>query len=80
MTNWTGMRMHRSREGVCVNHVVQFQSCDGGSYCKPLGEMAALILSLANCGIPVCSDDGGGNSLKAEPMCTTKIIMADCPW
>ena len=36
--------------------------------------MAALILSLANCEIPIWSDDGAGNSLKAEPMCTTKTV------
>ena len=43
-------------------------------------KMAALIMSPANCEIPVLSDDGAGNLLKAEPMCTMKTIVADCPW
>ena len=28
----------------------------------------------------VWSDDGAGNLLKAEPMCTTKTAVAGCPW
>ena len=30
--------MLSSREGVCGNNAVQFQSCDGSSYCTALGE------------------------------------------
>ena len=36
MTSLTGMRMHSSREGVCGNNAVQFQSCDGSNYCIAL--------------------------------------------
>ena len=38
MTSWSGMHMHSSREGVCGNNIVQFQSCDGSSYCTALGK------------------------------------------
>ena len=51
MSSRTGMRMGSSREGICGNNAVQFQSCDGSSYCTALGEKALLILSLANCEI-----------------------------
>ena len=30
--------------------------------------------------VTVWSDDGAGNSLKAEPMYTEKTVVADCPW
>ena len=42
-------------------------------------KMASLILFPANCEIPFLSDDGAGNSLKAESMCTTKTVVADRP-
>ena len=32
------MRTRSSREGVCENTAMQFQSCDGSSYCTMLGE------------------------------------------
>ena len=38
MTSQTGMCMHYSRDGVCGNNAVQFQSCDGSSYCTVIGE------------------------------------------
>ena len=38
MNSRTGIRMRSSREGVCGNDAVQFQSCDGSSYCTALGE------------------------------------------
>ena len=38
MTSWMVMHMCSSREGVCGNNVVQFQFCDGSSYCTALGE------------------------------------------
>ena len=38
MTSGTGMRLRSSREGVCGNNAVQFQSCDGSSYCTVLGK------------------------------------------
>ena len=43
--------MRNCREGVSVNNAVQFQSCDGSSYCTALREMAAIIISLAKCEI-----------------------------
>ena len=38
MTSQTGMCMHSSREAVCGNNAVQFQSCDDSSYCTVLAE------------------------------------------
>ena len=38
MTSRTGMRIRISREGVCGNNAVQFQSYVGSSYCTALGE------------------------------------------
>ena len=38
MTRRKGMGMCSSGEGVCGNNAVQFQSCDGSSYCTALGE------------------------------------------
>ena len=38
MTSRTRNRMRNSREGVCGNNAVQFQSYDGSSYCIALGE------------------------------------------
>ena len=76
MTSRTGMSMRSGNEGACGNNALLFQSCDGSSYCTALGETAALILSPANCEIPVLSYDGADNSLKAEPMCTTKTTTA----
>ena len=38
MTSRTGKHMRGSIEGVCGNYAVQFQSCDGSSYCTALGE------------------------------------------
>ena len=80
MASQTGMRMRSSREGVCGSNAVQFQSYDGSSYCTALIENCCTVLSPANWEIPVWSDDGAGNSLKAEPMSTTKTIEADRPW
>ena len=80
MTSPTGMLMHSSREGVCGNNKVQFQSCDGSSYCTALRKMAALILPPVNCEILVWSDEGAGNSFKVELMCTTKTLVANRPW
>ena len=37
-TNWTGTRMRSSTEGISGNSAVQFQSCEGSSYCIALGE------------------------------------------
>ena len=37
MTSRTGMLMCSSREGVCGNNTVWFQSCDRSSYCTALG-------------------------------------------
>ena len=59
---------------------MQFYFSDGGSYCTALKKMAAMMLSPANCEIPVSSDDGAGNLLKTEPMCKTKTVVADRPW
>ena len=42
-----------------------------------LEKISALILPHANCEIPVWSDDGAGNSLKAEPIFTTKFVVAE---
>ena len=42
--------------------------------------IAELILSPANCEIPVRSDDGAGNLLNAEPMYTAKTVVTDRPW
>ena len=53
ITSQTGMRMRSSREGVCGNNAVKFQSCDVSRYCIALGENAALVLSHANCEIRV---------------------------
>ena len=33
------MRMHSSRERLCGNNAVQFQSCDGSSYCTALADI-----------------------------------------
>ena len=57
--------------------IMQFQSCDCSSYCTALGKMATLILSPANCEIPVWSDDGAGNSLKADLKCTTMALVVE---
>ena len=38
MTSRMGVHMHCGREGVCECNAVQFQSCDGSSYCTELGE------------------------------------------
>ena len=68
-----------AREGVCGNNAVQFQTCDDSSYSSALGEIGCIdIVSL--CEIPVWSDDGAGNSLKAEPVCTTKTVVVHRPW
>ena len=80
MTSRMGMRMLSSREGVCGYNVVQFQSFDGSSHCTVLGQKAAPILFSTNCETPVWSNNGAGKSLKAEPMWTTKIVVADRPW
>ena len=67
--------------GVCGNNAVQFQSCDISSYYTVLGENGCT--NTASCQlreIPVWSNDGAGNSLKAEPMCKLKTIEADHPW
>ena len=42
MSSWTGMCLRSSREGVCGNNVVQFQSCNGSSYCTALGENGCM--------------------------------------
>ena len=72
-----GMRMHSNKEGVCGNNAVQFQFCDNSSYCTVLRENNCTP---ANSEIPVWSDDGTDNSLKAESMCTMKTIVANRPW
>ena len=38
MTSQMRMRMYSSRDAVCRNNAVQFQSCDATSYCTALGE------------------------------------------
>ena len=75
MTSWTGMCIRRSREGVCKNNAMQFLFSYGSSYCTAPGEMA--VLSSANSEILVWSDDGAGNSLKADSMCTTQIVVTE---
>ena len=45
MTSRTGMCMHSSTEGVCENDAVQFQSCDGSSYCTELEENGCTDVS-----------------------------------
>ena len=40
MISRTEMRMRSNREGVCGNIAVQFQSCDGSSYCTGLPDWA----------------------------------------
>ena len=74
------MRMRNNREEVRGNNAVQFQSCDGSSYCTALGENGCTNISPTNCENPLWSDDGAGNSLKAEPMFTKKTAVADRPW
>ena len=103
MTSRTGMRVHSNEDGVCGNNAVQFQSCDGSSYCTALRESSCIVIvsrqlrdlwtlrshlqriSTAMCMDPtlwatVWSGDYVGNTLKAEPMCTTKTVVADRPW
>ena len=75
MTSWTGMCIRRSREGVCKNNAMQFLFSYGSSYCTAPGEMA--VLSSANSEILVWSDDGAGNSLKADSMCTTQTVVTE---
>ena len=75
MTCWTEMHMRRSREGVCENNAVQFQSCDSSSYCTALGY----------CHLPAArfqygQTSGAGNSLKAKPIRITKTIVVNHPW
>ena len=38
MTSQMGTHMRSSREGVSGNNAMQFQSCDGSSYCTVLRE------------------------------------------
>ena len=65
MSSQMGMRMHSNRGVVCGNNesavclVTAVQRYE---------KMDALVLSTANCEIPVWSDDDAGNSLKAEPI------------
>ena len=80
MTSRMGMRVRSSREGVCGDNVLQFQFCDGSSYCTALGGNGCTDIVSPNCDIPVWSDDGAGNSLKTEPLCTTKTVPADRTW
>ena len=44
MTSRTGMRRRSSRDGVCGNNAVQFQSCDGSGYCTALGENGCTVV------------------------------------
>ena len=45
LASQTDMRMHGSREGVCGNNAVQFQSCDNSSYFTVLGENGCTDVS-----------------------------------
>ena len=38
MTTRTGVCVRSSKDGICENNAVQFQSCGGSSYCTELGE------------------------------------------
>ena len=50
MTSWEGLL---SREEVCGTNAVQFQSCDGSSYCTALGENGCTdIVSCPETGLP----------------------------
>ena len=51
MTSRTEMRIRNNRKEVCGNNAVQFQSCEGNSYCTGLGENGCTDISPANCEI-----------------------------
>ena len=80
MTSRAGMCMHSSREGVCGNNSVQFQPCDGSSYCTALGENDCTDTVSRQLRDSSMVRRRCGQSLKAEPMCTTKTVVADRPW
>ena len=79
MTSRTVMHMRSSKEGVSGNNAVHFQSCDCSSYCTALGEIGCINVfhQLRDSSMVRrwC-----GNSLKTEPMSTTKTAMTYRPW
>ena len=70
ITSQMGMCMCSSREEVFGNNVVQFQSCDGSSYCTALGENG--FIDIVSCQLW----DSSGYQISA---CSEAISSRDPP-
>ena len=75
-----GMRMRSSREGAHGDNAVQFQSCDGCSYCTVLGKNGCNHIVSRQLRDSSMVRRWCGQFMKAETMCTSKTIVADRLW